>query len=108
MVKKKTAKLEATCKDRKCALHGTARTRGRVFEGLVISDKMQNTVRVEWPRQIFIQKYERYEKRRSRVKAHNPPCINAKTGDRVKIAECRPLSKTVKFIVIEKIGGEKK
>jgi small subunit ribosomal protein S17 len=33
--------------------------------------------------------------------AHNPPCINAKEGDVVKIAECRPLSKTKKFVVIE-------
>ena len=96
---KKEDKVE--CNDRKCALHGDIKTRGRVFEAIVISDKMQNTVRVEWPRLFRIPKYERFEKRRSRIKAHNPPCINAKTGDRVRIAECRPISKTVKFIVVE-------
>ena len=38
----------------------------------------------------------------SRITAHNPPCIDAKTGDKVKIAECRPLSKTKNFVVVEK------
>ncbi len=46
-------------------------------------------------------RYERYEKRRTRVAAHNPPCINAKEGDKVVIAECRPLSRTKKFVIIE-------
>ncbi|HEX54578.1 MAG TPA: 30S ribosomal protein S17, partial [Candidatus Altiarchaeales archaeon] len=31
------------------------------------------------------------------------PCINARTGDRVRIMECRKLSKTVNFVVIEKL-----
>ena len=30
-----------------------------------------------------------------------------KEGDRVKIAECRPVSKTVSFVVVEKLGEEK-
>ena len=76
-------------------------TRGRVFTGTVISDKMDKTVTVSWPRQVYVPKYERYEKRRSTVKAHNPSEINAKVGDIVVIAECRPISKTKKFIVIE-------
>jgi small subunit ribosomal protein S17 len=54
----------------------------------------------------YVPKYMRYERRRSRIHAHNPPCINAKVGDRVKIAECRPISKTVSFVVIEKREGE--
>ncbi|MBN1455027.1 MAG: 30S ribosomal protein S17, partial [Methanomicrobia archaeon] len=41
-------------------------------------------------------------KRQSKIHAHNPPCINAKVGDIVKIAECRPLSKTKSFVVVEK------
>jgi len=101
--KKKSKKKEVSCGDKKCAIHGEITTRGRVFEGVVVSDKMQRTVKVEWPRLFYLPKYERYEKRRSRVKAHNPPCINAKVGDRVRIAECRPLAKTVKFVIIEKL-----
>ena len=76
-------------------------TRGRTFTGTVISDKMSKTVTVEWERSKYISKYERYEKRRSKVKAHNPDSINAKEGDIVKIEETRPLSKTKHFVVTE-------
>ncbi|MBU1201691.1 MAG: 30S ribosomal protein S17 [Nanoarchaeota archaeon] len=75
--------------------------RGRVFEGMVISDKMKNTVTVEWDRKKLVPKYERYEKRRTKVKAHNPNNINAKEGDVVRIIETRPISKTKNFIVKE-------
>ena len=75
---------------------------GRTFTGTVVSDKSHKTVTVEWERRLFIPKYERYEKRRSKVKAHNPESIAAEEGDVVVIKECRPLSKTKHFIVIEK------
>jgi len=112
MVKKETkkevteVKVEQTiktsaCTDRKCVLHGGLPARGRVFEGIVLSDKMQKTVTVEWPRLFYVPKFERYEKRRSKVHAHNPACISAKTGERVRIVETRPLTKTVKFAVVE-------
>lgn len=113
MVRKKGTKgtrnksSSGTCADVKCALHGRVEARGRTFIGKVISDKMQKTVTVEWPRLCYIPKFERYEKRRSRVKAHNPDCIAAKTGDMVKIAECRPIAKTVSFVIIERLPGEK-
>ena len=77
-------------------------TRGRTFTGTVISDKMSRTVTVEWTRRHYIPKYERYEKRRSRVKAHNPDDIDAQLGDIVTIKETRPLSKTKHFIIIQK------
>ena len=71
--------------------------------GTVIAAKMTKTATIEWSRKKYLTKFERYEKRRTRIKAHNPECINAVEGDRVKIAECRPLSKTKKFIIIEKL-----
>ena len=49
----------------------------------------------------MVPKYQRYEKRRSKVHAHNPPCITAKVGDIVTIAECRRLSKTKSYVVIK-------
>ena len=101
--KRKTKKKEVSCGDKKCPIHGKVSLRGRIFTGKVISAKMHRTITVEWPRLFFIPKYERYEKRRSRVKAHNPACISVKEGDKVKIAECRPLAKTVHFVVIEKL-----
>ena len=81
--------------------------RGRAFVGTVISAKMQKTVTVEWERKLFLKKFERYEKRKSKVKAHNPESINAKEGDIIKIMECRPISKTKNFIVVEIIGKER-
>jgi small subunit ribosomal protein S17 len=85
----------------------TIRTRGRTFTGIVIEDRMQATATVEWPRRKQSTKYERYTTRRTRVKAHNPKEIDAKKGDIVKIMECKPISKTKHFIIIEKIGREK-
>jgi small subunit ribosomal protein S17 len=75
-------------------------TRGREFTGIVISDKMNKTVTVEWERRRYLPKYERYQKRRTRVKAHNPVSINAEKGDTVIIKETRPISKTKNFLVI--------
>jgi len=91
------------CKDDKCCWHGKLPVRGRVFQGEVVSDKASKTVVVQWGYSGFVPKYERYERRHSSVVAYNPECISAKKGDVVKIAECRPLSKTKSFIVIEKV-----
>lgn len=81
-------------------------THGRVFEGTVISSKMQKTVTIEWNLTRKVPKYERFEKKRSRIKAHNPDHIAAEKGDLVKVQECRPLSKTKNFIIIEKVGKD--
>ncbi|MEM2878610.1 MAG: 30S ribosomal protein S17 [Candidatus Hadarchaeales archaeon] len=95
---------EAKCGDAKCPIHGGLSTRGKVIEGTVVSDKMSKTVTIEVERMKYIPKYERYERRTSRIKAHNPPCISAKTGDRVAVMECRKLSRTKSFAVIKKLG----
>jgi len=103
----KTRKPGKDCKDNNCPFHGSLKCRGRSFEGTIVSSRMQKTVNVEWERRNYLRKYERYEKRRSRVKAHNPTCINAVEGDIVKIMECRPLSKTKNFVIVEVLGREK-
>lgn len=77
------------------------KTRGRTFIGEVISAKAQKTVTVQWMRRIYIPKYERYYQKRTKVKAHNPTELSAKEGDKVVIKECRPISKTKKFVVVE-------
>jgi small subunit ribosomal protein S17 len=92
------------CDDPNCPFHGTLSVRGRIFEGVVTSDKMQRTVVVELEHVHKVRKYERYERRTSKVHAHNPPCINAKHGERVRIGECRKLSKTKSFVVLERLG----
>lgn len=96
-------KPKENCGDNNCPFCGSLKIRGKIFVGRVISDRMNKTATVEWARQHYVPKYERYEKRRTRVKAHNPNCIKAKVNDMVKIGECRPLSKTKRFVIIEKI-----
>jgi len=89
------------CTDPNCPFHGVLPVRGQVFSGVVVSDKMDKTVVVQRRFVKKIQKYERYEKRKTKVRAHNPPCIGAKEGENVMIAECRPLSKTKSYVIIE-------
>ena len=91
---------EKDCKDIRCAWHGRLPVRGRVFKGSVRSAKSHNTVIVEWDYHRFIPKYERYQRQKSRITAHNPPCIRARDGDKVVVAECRPVSKTKHFVVV--------
>jgi small subunit ribosomal protein S17 len=63
---------------------------------------MDKTVVIRRDYQFYVPKFKRYERRHSHINAHNPTCLNAKEGERVRIAECRPLSKTVSFVVVEK------
>lgn len=88
------------CTDDKCPFHGNLRVRGQILNGRVTSARMQNTVVVQSEFLRYVPKYERYEKRRSKHHAHNPPCIGAAQGDEVTLMECRPLSKTKHFVVI--------
>lgn len=92
-----------SCEDPKCPWHGKLPVRGQVVDGRVISSKAQRTVIIEREYLHFIPKYERYERRRSRITAYKPDCIEVKVGDVVRAAECRPLSKTKHFVVIEKV-----
>jgi small subunit ribosomal protein S17 len=92
---------EKECDDVNCPFHGTLPVRGQVITGKVVSDKMQGSVVVARDYLHYVKKYKRYEKRSSKLHAHNPPCIGAKVGDSVRIAECRPLSKTKTFVVVE-------
>lgn len=99
-------KPKKSCEDKNCPFHGTLPVRGRVLDGVVISAKMDKTAVIRRDYLHYVPKFKRYERRHSHVAAHNPPCISIKEGDWVKIAECRPLSKTVSFVVVEKMKGE--
>ena len=80
--------------------------RGRIFKGVIVSDKSKDTVVVQWDYFNFIPKYERYQRKNTKILVHNPSCIGAKKGDIVTIAECRPISKKKSFVIVEK--GESK
>lgn len=93
---------KGTCEDKNCPFHGELKIRGRIFTGTVIKKDTHKSATVEWTRLHHLPKFERYEQRRTRVRVHNPDCIKAEIGDKVKIAECRPISKTKHFIIVEK------
>ena len=95
-----------SCDDRNCPYHGHLSVRRKFLDGKVVSTKMTKTVTVERNYLQYVKKYTRYEKRRSRIMAHSPPCLEVHEGDRVKIAECRPISKEVAFVVVERLTSE--
>jgi len=67
---------------------------------------MAKTVIVEQEYDVFVPKYDRYMKRRSRIPAHVPGVLDdVDDGDEVTIAETRPLSKTKSHVVVA-IGGD--
>jgi small subunit ribosomal protein S17 len=96
-------KPQRACEDPDCPFHGKLSVRGRILEGVVVSDRMEGTVVIRRDYHHYIPKYMRYERRHSRLMAHNPPCIDVSPDDKVKVMECRPLSKAVSFVIIEKM-----
>ncbi|MDP7974605.1 MAG: 30S ribosomal protein S17 [Thermoprotei archaeon] len=96
---------EAECTDPNCPFHGALTVRGAVFEGIVESARMSRTITVTRGTERYVQKYERYMREKMRLHAHLPPCLSVKEGDRVVVAECRPISKTVSFVVLGVVKG---
>lgn len=72
----------------------------RTKVGLVISDKMDKTVTVKLVRQVKHPLYGKYIKRSTKVHAHDES-NDSREGDKVMIAECRPLSKSKSWRVVE-------
>ena len=75
------------------------RGRRKVRTGVVVSDKMQKTVTVSLTRRFAHVFYGKQIVRTKQVAAHDEH--SAKAGDRVRIMETRPLSKTKRWRVIE-------
>ena len=94
-----------TCDDENCPFHGSLRVRGTILEGRIIKYKAPRTAVFEREYLYYDQKYKRYERRRSRIHVHVPPCLDIKEGDEVVIGETRPIAKSVAFVVLGKKGG---
>ena len=103
---KKIDVAEAICNDKSCPIHGNLKVRGRVFEGTV-TRKFHKRITIEFERMIYIRKYERYAKSKTKIHARLPICIekDINIGDLVRIQECRPLSKIIHFVVLGKVNG---
>ena len=72
----------------------------RTKSGVVTSDKMNQTVTVLIERKIKHPLYGKYVKKSTKIHAHDPD-NKCQQGDVVKIAECRPISKTKSWQVVE-------
>jgi len=106
MNKEKTEK-NVECKDIECPRHGSLKSRGRIFEGIV-TKKFPRRVVIEFDRVLYVRKYERYAKGTTRIHARLPDCMveEVHLGDLIKVQECRPLSKIIHFVVIEKLRSK--
>ena len=89
------------CQDDRCPFHGHIKVRGRMLSGKAVSTAGKSFVVVEMEYLHMVPKFNRGERRRSRVSAHVPSCIEVRDGDAVTLGECRPLSKTISFVVVE-------
>ncbi len=78
----------------------TTRGARKTRVGMVVSDKMQKTAVVELERRFPHPLYGKMVTRTKRVKAHDEE-NSAKTGDRVRIMETRPLSKDKRWRIVE-------
>lgn len=77
----------------------STRTRRKVRQGVITSDKMEKTVTVSLVRRYAHPVYGKQVTRTKKVKARND--MDAKAGDTVRIMETRPLAKTVCWRVTE-------
>ncbi len=75
----------------------------RILQGTVVSDKGDKTVIVKVERRLTHPLYKKTIRRSKRYAAHDE-ANQYKIGDVVRIEECRPLSKTKSWLVIEKTG----
>ncbi len=91
------------CNDKKCPFHGNLKIHGRIFKGIITKIDLNKTATIEFTHFYYLPKYERYEKRITRIKAHNPACLNTKVNNEVMLAETKKLSKTKNFVIIEVI-----
>ena len=71
--------------------------------GVVVRDKMDKSVVVEVTRTVMHPLYKKYIRKRSRFMAHDERNVY-KIGDKVQIAETRPLSRRKRWRVQEKLA----
>jgi len=75
-------------------------TGGKILEGIVVSDKMKDTIVVKVQRFVKHPKYGKYTKIAKKFKVHDAG-NTAKMGDNVRIKETRPISKDKSFEIIK-------
>jgi len=89
------------CADKHCPFHGNLSIRGKLFDGKVTGSKAKQTITLQKDAPIYFSKFKRYARGTSTIHAHVPECIDVETGNHVLTAECRPISKSVSYVVVE-------
>jgi len=75
--------------------------RGGTFVGRVVSNKMDKSATVRWEYAEKVPKFERYERRNTKISVHVPEGVELEEDDRVRVGETRPISKTKSHVVLE-------
>jgi len=78
----------------------TERPNRKVREGIVSSNKMDRTIVVEVVERVRHPKYNKFVMRTKKLYAHDE-ANDANVGDKVRVMETRPLSKTKRWRVVE-------
>ncbi len=89
------------CTGKHCPFHGGLAIRGKLFDGKVTGSKAKQTITLQKDAPIYFSKFKRYARGKSTIHAHVPGCINVEAGNHVLTAECRPISKSVSYVVVE-------
>lgn len=76
------------------------RTQPKTVIGRVTSDRMQKTITVEAERRVMHPRFRKYVRAITRYKAHDE-ANDAHVGDKVRIMQTRPLSKTKNWRLVE-------
>lgn len=93
--------------DKNCPFTGGLVVKKELLTGKVVKRDTNKSATIEWFRPHYVKKYERYELRRSRLRVHNPPCLDAQVGQKVLVARTRPLSKTKHHVIVQILEGGK-
>ena len=98
--------------DKKCPFTGNVSIRGRLMRGVVHSTACKRSIVIRRDYLHYVQKYQRYMHRHKNFSVHCSPCFEPKVGDEVIVGQCRPLSKTIRYNVLQHIskagkGGKK-
>jgi small subunit ribosomal protein S11e len=90
--------------DKKCPFTGNVSIRGRLMRAVVHSTKCPRSIVIRRDYLHSIQKYQRYEKRHKNFTVHCSPAFEPRVGDEVIVGNCRPLSKTIRYNVLQHIS----
>ena len=77
----------------------------RTLQGIVVSDKMDKTITVAVERKVKHPVYGKFVKRTTKVHAHDES-NECKAGDTVIVEQCRPMSKSKTWRLVQVVGRE--